>query len=94
MSAAGLVPAMAVAMKTGLGELTDQRLSLPGYYASSPPRSWRLMGTTTNNNGKDLTRIGIPVACRPPWKYGHSGTVERTATADNTHRASELKTGP
>ena len=35
VSAAGLVPAMAVAMKTGLGELTDQRLSLPGYYGAN-----------------------------------------------------------
>lgn len=35
VSAAGLVPAMALAVKTGLGELTDQRLSLPGYFGAN-----------------------------------------------------------
>ena len=35
VSAAGLVPAMALAVKTGLGELTDQRVSLPGYFGAN-----------------------------------------------------------
>jgi len=35
VSAAGLVPAMALAVKTGLGELTDQRLSLPGDFGAN-----------------------------------------------------------
>ncbi|MGY4543293.1 hypothetical protein ACVWY0_003226 [Arthrobacter sp. UYNi723] len=35
MSAAGLVPAMALAVKTGLGELADQWLTLPGYVGAN-----------------------------------------------------------
>src|SRR5450830_245190 len=35
VSAAGLVPAMALAVKTGLSGLTDQRLRLPGYFGAN-----------------------------------------------------------
>ncbi|MBG6240105.1 hypothetical protein IWX78_003100 [Mycetocola sp. CAN_C7] len=35
VSAAGLVPAIALAVRTGLGDLTDQRLSLPGYFGAN-----------------------------------------------------------
>ncbi len=35
VSTAGLVPAMALAVKSGLGDLTDQRLSLPGYFGAN-----------------------------------------------------------
>lgn len=35
VSAAGLVPAMALAVKTGLGELADAWLSLPGYFGTN-----------------------------------------------------------
>ena len=35
VSAAGLVPAMALAVKTGLGDLTNRRLSLPGYFGAN-----------------------------------------------------------
>ena len=35
VSAAGLVPAMAVAVRTGLGELTDTHLHLPGYLGAN-----------------------------------------------------------
>jgi len=35
VSAAGLVPAMALAVKTGLGELADAWLSLPGYFGAN-----------------------------------------------------------
>jgi hypothetical protein len=33
--ATNLVPAMALAVRTGLGKLTDQRLSLPGYLGAN-----------------------------------------------------------
>ncbi len=35
VSAAGLVPAMALAVKTCLGELADQWLTLPGYFGAN-----------------------------------------------------------
>jgi hypothetical protein len=35
VSAAGLVPALALAVKTGLGELADARLSLPGHFGAN-----------------------------------------------------------
>jgi hypothetical protein len=35
VSAAGLVPAMALAVKTGLGELADEHLSVPGYFGAN-----------------------------------------------------------
>jgi hypothetical protein len=35
VSAAGLVPAMALAVKTGLGDLTDEHLSVPGYFGAN-----------------------------------------------------------
>jgi len=35
VSAAGLVPALALAVKTGLGELADARLSLSGYFGAN-----------------------------------------------------------
>ena len=35
VSSAGLVPAMALAVKTGLGELADQWLTLPGYFGAN-----------------------------------------------------------
>lgn len=35
VSAAGLDPAMAVAVRTGLGELTDTHLHLPGYFGAN-----------------------------------------------------------
>ncbi len=35
VSAAGLVTALALAVKTGLGELVDARLSLPGYFGAN-----------------------------------------------------------
>ncbi len=35
VSAAGLVPAMALAVKTGLGDLTDAWLTLPGYFGAN-----------------------------------------------------------
>ena len=35
VSAAGLIPAMALALKTGLGELTDEHLQLPGYFGAN-----------------------------------------------------------
>ncbi len=35
MSTAGLVPAMALAVKTGLSELADAWLTLPGYFGAN-----------------------------------------------------------
>ena len=35
VSAAGLVPAMALAVKTGLGDLADVWLTLPGYFGAN-----------------------------------------------------------
>jgi hypothetical protein len=35
VSAGGLVPAMALAVKTCLGELADQWLTLPGYFGAN-----------------------------------------------------------
>lgn len=35
VSAAGLVPAMALAVKTGLGDLADTWLTLPGYFGAN-----------------------------------------------------------
>jgi hypothetical protein len=35
VSAAGLIPAMALAAKTGLGDLTDEHLHLPGYFGAN-----------------------------------------------------------
>jgi hypothetical protein len=35
VSAAGLVPAMALAVKTGLSELADEHLSVPGYFGAN-----------------------------------------------------------
>ena len=35
VSAAGLVPAMALAVRTGLGELADEHLHLPGYFGAN-----------------------------------------------------------
>jgi hypothetical protein len=35
VSAAGLVPAMVLAVKTGLGELADEHLHLPGYFGAN-----------------------------------------------------------
>lgn len=35
VSAAGLIPAMALAVKTGLGDLADEHLHLPGYFGAN-----------------------------------------------------------
>ena len=35
VSAAGLVPAMALAVETGLGSLADQWVKLPGYFGAN-----------------------------------------------------------
>src|SRR5450830_1897769 len=35
VSAAGLIPAMALAVKTGLGNLADTHLKLPGYFGAN-----------------------------------------------------------
>lgn len=35
VSAAGLIPAMALAVKTGLGDLTNKHLHLPGYFGAN-----------------------------------------------------------